>query len=151
MTAAWLLTAPATGDDTGVGGVVALLVVLGLFVFGTTVYKRWQALHDASPTPQGSDGVIGVTTLKRDPVDPTDPTTDPIEREWGAVDYHGTRSRVAVAADTGPVTRPEFDRWVQAQLSANRPAAVIREAKARFGRSQATTKRAIRRARGEAA
>lgn len=140
--------AASAQPDRGWGNVTALIGAALAFWLFTHLYGRWKKAPEISPTVAELPAGEGIKPQLTTGVDPVDPAGDPAGREWGAVDYSGGVQRVAVPPRT-PVQRPaaDLDTWVDEQVGRSRPVDIINEARRRFGRSPATVKRAIKRAR----
>lgn len=150
--------------DAGWGKLLAMLGVFGLFWLVSAMHGRYKRLHAADATAAATAGEVeGVNSRSGDPFDTGDPALGTVEKGWGAVDYPDGQHRVALAPvpaappqAVGTVVpirkpaavKPKLDDVVAAELADNkRPVDVIRTMRRRFGKSEATVKRAIRRVR----
>lgn len=126
-----IILAAVNEPNAGWGKLTAMLVTALLFWIGASIHQRWMTVKD-EPLPPSSEGVAleGVKLQVGGGVsDPIDPTVTP--------------SRKGSARGVG-----DLDVFVGKQVGQARPSQIIRTAKARFSVSEATVKRAIRRARG---
>lgn len=112
--------------NEGWGKLVALLVAVGLFWAGTSIYERYLAVKadPDSPTPEG----VALEGVKPQINGPTDPNVTP-------------SAAVAVKAD------PDLDEFVKRNVGRMRRADIIRAGKAQFRKSESTIKRAYKRAK----
>jgi hypothetical protein len=122
-----VLAATSADPQYGWGKLVALFIAVAVFWALTQAHKRWVATReDPSPTPALDSGVTGVKPQVTAGSDTTSDTTP--------------KGVVAV--------RSPLDDFVAQQLDKRPTMDVVREAKRRYGKSQATVMRAIRKARG---
>jgi hypothetical protein len=122
-----LLAATAAEPERGWGGPVALVIAGLVFWLGIQAHNRWKSTRETpSPTPTLIGGVTGV------------------------------KPQVTAGSDTTTDTTPEgaamavrsLDDFVAGQVGKRPTMEIVREARRRFGKSQATVMRAIRKARG---
>ncbi|GLH97329.1 hypothetical protein Pa4123_26040 [Phytohabitans aurantiacus] len=123
---------------------------------GVRLQRWWVASGRSLPSPRGQGSRVGrVNPQVSKGSDPTDPSDDPTaeedvaEYDWGSVSGRGNKVEVVLrrAGEPAP-SGQDLDGWVAQQLGKLRPAEIIREARRRFGASESTVKRRMRRARG---
>lgn len=122
-----VLATAATEPNAGWGKLVALLVTAGVFWAGATIHQRYLAVKDQPLSPAG-DGVA-LEGVKSQASTPADPNVTPSEKG-------------------SPAGAADLDGFVAQHVGSARPTEIIREARRKFGKSESTVKRAIRRARG---
>ncbi len=147
-----LYLAATAEPQRGWGNVTALIGAAVVFWLFTVGYRRWKQAPESSPTTVALPAGDGIKPQLSAGVDPSDPADDPSRPALDATPAGAGTNRVAVP----PAPRPapaaavgnDLDSWVKGQVVAQRrPVDIIREAGTRFGRSQATVKRAIKKAR----
>jgi hypothetical protein len=146
----------AAEQPAGWGRFLGLLAAVAIFCIGVRVHRWWVASGRTLPSPKGRGSRVGrVKPQVSKGSDPNDPSDDPpaeedvAEYDWGSVSGRGNKVEVVLrrAGEPAP-SGQDLDGWVAQQLGKLRPAEIIREARRRFGASESTVKRRMRRARG---
>lgn len=124
-----IVLAAAHAEPSAGWGKLSALIVAGLVFWAlTAMYERWQSMRSGSSPTATATALGGVKPQVNDPLDPLDPP--------GGV--------VVPAAASAPAT---LDTWVAARVGREPNKRIIRAAARRFGRSESTAKRALRRVR----
>lgn len=121
-----VLAAATAEPNAGWGKLLALVIAAGVFWIGKTIYERWMSVPGDPHSP--TDGAVALEGVKPQVTDPADPVLTPS----GEVAKRG---------------EPDLDVFVKRQVGRARPSQIIRAAKAKFGASESTIKRAMRKAK----
>lgn len=137
---------------------MALVITPLVFWAAVAVHKRWVATKAVESSPAPPSGVpVGANAQVNGGMTPVDPAPDPVEHEWGAVDYSTSTGREVVAprnpastATRPRATRGDVARWLRGRIGKDGTNQLIRDAEEELGASESTVKRALRDVRGGA-